>query len=466
MNDLVSNKELALLPVMNIALAVERRNQIVGFVKEIMVDGIDFGTIPGNTKQVLFKPGAEKLNSFFGLMANFTILEKVEDWTGKDHDGEPFFYYFYRCRLSQGDVPKAEGDGSCSSFESKYRYRKMARICPICQEEQIIKGKDEYGGGWLCWKKMGGCGAKFKDGDQAIEGQETGRKTNPDVCDQVNTIQKMAQKRALVAATLLAVNASEFFTQDLEDYVVGDYTVVVEGNHPPQQDTQPPQQTTTSPPRQSTQSSNQGQQGTTKQNPKQSNSKQDKTTQPQQSKADRPLFPEKLRNAIHLKAAKFKETGQKINKSNQILGTLGPKIFMPDLVDGESAEERAAKIEFAKIQYHAFINYIQECGDPPSATNLEEEERVSILMWLVDDPKAFPGYESVLSQMSISEALMVWEQEKDKWVPQDGTPTLKDQLDDPTQQSTTQEGFELASQPDGAFDEDGEWFSINTHRER
>jgi hypothetical protein len=36
----------------------------------------------------------------------------------------------------------------------------------------------------------------------------------------VNTVKKMAQKRALVCATLLAVNASEFFTQDLEDQII------------------------------------------------------------------------------------------------------------------------------------------------------------------------------------------------------------------------------------------------------
>ena len=40
---------------------------------------------------------------------------------------------------------------------------------------------------------------------------------NPDIADLVNTIQKMAQKRALVAATLIATSASEFFTQDVED---------------------------------------------------------------------------------------------------------------------------------------------------------------------------------------------------------------------------------------------------------
>jgi len=45
----------------------------------------------------------------------------------------------------------------------------------------------------------------------------TGRVPNPDTADVVNTIQKMAQKRALVPATLLATSGSEFFTQDLED---------------------------------------------------------------------------------------------------------------------------------------------------------------------------------------------------------------------------------------------------------
>jgi hypothetical protein len=46
------------------------------------------------------------------------------------------------------------------------------------------------------------------------------RVPNEDVFSQVNTVQKMAQKRALVAATMLAVNASEYYTQDLEDLTI------------------------------------------------------------------------------------------------------------------------------------------------------------------------------------------------------------------------------------------------------
>lgn len=223
---IVMNDSLAVMPVMDLSLAISRREQIVKFTQKIMIQGTDFGRIPGTEKDTLLKPGAEKLTTFFGLAKRFEIVERVEDWTGKDHNGEPFFYYLYRCSLHRGDLLIAEADGSCSSFESKYRWRKAERICPACGQPAIIKGRAEYGGGWLCFKRKDGCGAKFSDGDQAIESQEVGRIPNPDVCDQVNTIQKMAQKRALIAATLLAVNASEFFTQDLEDFTEAEFTPV------------------------------------------------------------------------------------------------------------------------------------------------------------------------------------------------------------------------------------------------
>lgn len=34
--------------------------------------------------------------------------------------------------------------------------------CPSCGKNAIIKGKKDYGGGYLCFKKKNGCGAKFK----------------------------------------------------------------------------------------------------------------------------------------------------------------------------------------------------------------------------------------------------------------------------------------------------------------
>ena len=214
---LVAVERARFMPAMSIESAVERYNAVTEFVSRVLRKDVDYGVIPGTEKRTLLKPGAEKLTTFFGLSTRFELLERIEDWTGEQHGGEPFFYYLYRCRLFRGDVLIAEGDASCNSREAKYRWREAQRACPACGQAAIIKGKEDFGGGWLCWKKKGGCGAKYPDGDQTIESQQTGRVFNADIADQVNTIQKMSQKRSLVGAVLLAVNASEFFTQDVED---------------------------------------------------------------------------------------------------------------------------------------------------------------------------------------------------------------------------------------------------------
>lgn len=208
------------LPVMSLEMAVDRREMIVSAVSKLMRTDEDYGTIPGTKKPSLWQPGADKLCNLFGLVPRFSTTEKTEDWTGAQHAGEPFFFYRIKCTLMRGEYVMGEGEGSCNSWESKYRYRKSERVCPACGKENIRKSKpkaDGSGGGWYCWTKTGGCGATFKDGDQAIEGQQTGNVPNPDICDMPNTILKMAAKRAKIAATLNATSAHEFFTQDVED---------------------------------------------------------------------------------------------------------------------------------------------------------------------------------------------------------------------------------------------------------
>ena len=224
--DITVYEPMAVMPVLDIRAAIVRQQALTDFVSKIMHENTDFGTIPGTDKPTLLKPGAEKLTTFFGLSKRFVLVERTEDWTGANHSGEPFFYYLYRCQLyGRNNTLIAEADGSASSWESKYRYRNSERVCPQCGKAAIIKGKAEYGGGWLCFNRKGGCGAKFADKDKQITEQITGKVPNPDPADTVNTILKMSQKRALIAATLLAVNASEFFTQDMEDFVDADYTV-------------------------------------------------------------------------------------------------------------------------------------------------------------------------------------------------------------------------------------------------
>lgn len=238
----VRDTNLFIAPVVNVQGALQRYQDMKDFIEGILRKDVDFGVIPGTGKPTLLKPGAEKLSTFFGLSTQFEIIEKIEDWTGENHGGEPFFNYWYKCTMTRNGKIVAEGEGSCNSFEKKYRYRSANIKCPACGNETVIKGKAEYGGGWLCFTKKGGCGAKFKDGDPKIEDQPRGQIKNPDIADIVNTLQKMAQKRAYVAAVLLATNASEYFTQDVEDYIDADFVAVdPEKKQPAKQKQQPKQ---------------------------------------------------------------------------------------------------------------------------------------------------------------------------------------------------------------------------------
>jgi hypothetical protein len=193
---------------------MQRLGELRQFLDQYMVKGEDYGLIPGTgNKPTLLKPGAEKLCDVYGLSREVEVTHRIEDWE------RPFFHYEVKATLRsmRTGLVVAEGIGSCNSHETKYRYRQAARKCPVCGTEAIIKGKAEYGGGWLCFGKKGGCGAKFEDGDETITGQEVGRVENPDVADVVNTILKMAKKRGLVDAVLSATRSSGLLTQDIED---------------------------------------------------------------------------------------------------------------------------------------------------------------------------------------------------------------------------------------------------------
>lgn len=223
MNDLmVVQEDRFIAPVVDIQVAKRRYQDFKDFVSGVLREQVDFGVIPGTDKPTLLKPGAEKLATFFGLSPRFQAMQTVEDWTGEAHGGEMFFYFHYRCQMMRGENVVAEGEGSANSWEKKYRYRQGMRTCPTCGQAALFKSKNkpEY----YCWAKKGGCGATYPLNDKRISGQDVGQVKNPDVADVVNTLQKMAQKRAYVAAVLLAVNGSEYFTQDVEDYLDGSYS--------------------------------------------------------------------------------------------------------------------------------------------------------------------------------------------------------------------------------------------------
>lgn len=201
--------------------AKSQLREMQSVVRDVMVEGEHYGMIPGTQKLTLLKPGAELLNNMYGLyLDSVEILEKTEQWDVPIADSSfPLFRYITRCTLKDRDgVTISTGVGECNSYESKYRWRNANRKCPRCGREAIIKGREEFGGGWVCFRNKGGCGAKFKDGDETIESQTTGRVPNEAIYDQVNTIIKMAKKRSYIDATLSATRTSGIFTQDIEDF--------------------------------------------------------------------------------------------------------------------------------------------------------------------------------------------------------------------------------------------------------
>lgn len=197
-----------------------QRKLLSQYVTQQMTEGTDFGVIPGTQNKTLLKPGAEKLVTLFRCVPVYNIENQIENWeTG-------LFYYRFTCKIltQESQTVVAEGVGSCSTYESRYRYRNADRSCPVCGYAAIVKSKfppkdnPRAKPGWYCFNKKGGCGANFDANDSSITDQKTGRIQNPDILDCVNTVLKMAKKRALVDASISLARCSDIFTQDAEDF--------------------------------------------------------------------------------------------------------------------------------------------------------------------------------------------------------------------------------------------------------
>ncbi len=194
------------MPVVSSAVMLQRYRTIVEIKDTVMQEGVHYGVIPGSEKPSLWKPGAETLCTAFHLVPEFEPLDapSIQDVAEqlRSGDGVPFIMYRYRCTLKTQDGKYAAGSGigSCNSWEKKYRYRSVPSYKVKGQEEEYrakaIRVETRNG-------KFGAFEMFFME--------------NEDIAEVINTLDKMAQKRALVAATLVAVGASNFFTQDIED---------------------------------------------------------------------------------------------------------------------------------------------------------------------------------------------------------------------------------------------------------
>jgi len=149
----------------------EQRKMLREFVSKELIRDSDFGVIPGTKKATLYKPGAEKLKVLFKLGFN-TVLTR-ETINAKENFAM-FTYKTQVYRLDDQSMIVGECEASCNSQEKKYRERSV----------------------WI--------------------NNQRHMEATP-IFDIMNTLQKMAQKRAFVGAIIISVGASDFFTQDIDD---------------------------------------------------------------------------------------------------------------------------------------------------------------------------------------------------------------------------------------------------------
>ena len=171
----------------------ERRQQFNQWVNTQLRENVDFGEIPGTNKATLLKPGAEKIIQVYGCSPDVEVTVRDQD----PNTGYLYVEVTVRLVSIQSGAIVATGLGSCSSFESKYRYR-----------WEYYRGSDvPTGDEWESFYSR-------KDNRRVYRK----RVHNPDLVDVWNTVLKMAKKRALVDAALTISGASEKFTQDVEDF--------------------------------------------------------------------------------------------------------------------------------------------------------------------------------------------------------------------------------------------------------
>ncbi len=174
-------------------------DQLRTCTKAVLREGTDYGVIPGTgDRKVLLKPGAEKLLQWFGFAYTMHCLDIERDDEGKKQGAT------YRCT-----VVKRLADGTVADIATCEGYAGY-------EEEKFYRPADEQ--------------ARFKaEARERKYAKIDGRPANPNKWQHIaeyrapwNTVIKMAQKRALVGATIDATAAAGLFGQEEDSSPVAD----------------------------------------------------------------------------------------------------------------------------------------------------------------------------------------------------------------------------------------------------
>lgn len=194
------------LRIANTIAEIKTNVQMVQHVmRELMVADVHYGRIPGTDKPSLLQPGAELICLTFQWAARYS----QDDLSYSD-----CVRYRSTCELysRQTGLFVGSGQGEASSDEEKYRWRRAVSKAEwdAAPEDRrrvkIAKGKG---------------GSTYEINQVRIE-----------PADIANTVLKMANKRALIAAARQASACSDMFAQDLEDMSDGTREAVTGGAQP------------------------------------------------------------------------------------------------------------------------------------------------------------------------------------------------------------------------------------------
>lgn len=181
MNDVVQYQGGEIATAEQVVAHVHRVQEIM---RSVMKQEVHYGIIPGTKKNTLYKPGAEVLCVAFRIAPTYAVVEDRFD------DGVRYRVTCSGVHQGTGRVV-ADGLGSCSSMEVKYKWCKAYPSeydeAPV-DRRRVVQGKD--------WST---------------------KQVRVETADIENTLLKMACKRALIAMVLNGLAVSDIFAQDFDE---------------------------------------------------------------------------------------------------------------------------------------------------------------------------------------------------------------------------------------------------------
>lgn len=174
----VEQRPALMRPVVSPTELIAHQKEMHSLIVQALEEGRDYGKVPGTQQPTLLKPGAERIGLAFGTYPRYSVIE-----ADADHNAE---IKWSKTKWKNGRKDTIEGT-------SLGRYRYVVR-CELVQRNTDAVVGDGIG-------SASTLESKYIDRPRDME----------------NTVLKMAQKRAFIAATLNTYALSDRFTQDMED---------------------------------------------------------------------------------------------------------------------------------------------------------------------------------------------------------------------------------------------------------